>query len=79
LIKGGIELEMLVSLWDEGSSRDCHTRQMSRDLRMSIWTIADTQISLRLSNRTFIELVELDELVDPGKQLHSLVMKMLHI
>jgi hypothetical protein len=24
--KGGIEREMLVSLWDESPSRDCHTR-----------------------------------------------------
>jgi hypothetical protein len=46
---------------------------------MSTRTISDTQISLRLSNPTSIELVELVELVDPGKQLPSLVMKMLHI
>jgi len=41
--------------------------------------IADTQISLKLSNHIFIELAVLDELEDLGKQSHSLVMKMLHI
>jgi hypothetical protein len=45
----------------------------------SIWIIADTQISPKLSNRTFTELVEPVELEDLGKQLRSSVMKMLHI